>query len=311
MVIVSDAQGRTDGSAYEMLQRVNSKYPIVLVTRVDDFIFNKAVKLPDKYILVDFVEYGWDYAWCRGTHLFGVNSHEHHTNFGSDEWKKFDDFVRQHPPLIYLKRELLKEDANEYYRPIEYPANHRSDAQSEEDYNSRPIEVFFDWGLSNPMRPKVHGEIWSKMNDLGYIVCDNLYNVNGFLGNENNPRKWLTVNTPHYARFPIETILQINGLSKLSVCLFGAGRKCFRTTGESPLNSVMILPEDDMAYAYEWVDGVNCIKIKDINNIVGEINEATKRSDLFSIYQNGTATCAKYEINKYISEYIEPIVNNL
>lgn len=311
MVIVADAHSRTDGSMHSMLERVKSKYPIVIVSRVDGFIFNKALKLPDKYILVDAVEMGWDWDSSSGTHFFGKNTHKYQNLFGTNEWDKLETFVYKHPPLVYFKRELLKEDATEYYRPIEYPATHSCTQHTIEEYNSRPIEVFFNWGLSNPMRPKLHGEIWSKMNNLGYIVCDNLLNINEFIKEESNPRKWLTVNTPHYARFPVEDILNVNGISKLSVCLWGAGRKCFRTTGESPLNSVMITPEDDMAYAYQWIDGINCVKIKNIDNAVNEIETATRRTDLYNLYVNGRETCAKYDIRQYISNYLEPIINNL
>lgn len=315
MVIIADKQGRSDGSALDMMRMIDSPLPIVLVTWVDGFEFNdELLELKEgEFIIADFVEVGCDFDWENAT------TEIYRNKFVGDEWKKFYDFSFQKPRLVF-KRELQKISVDYGYLPIEYPCrNTIPPIQTEEEFNSRPFEVFFNWGLSNPMRPKLHGEIFAKSEDIGYRVCDSFYNINSFIENEKGHRKWITINTPHYVRFPMEDssqpnnlgiVLQINGLSKLSVCLWGAGRKCFRTTGESPLNSVMILPEDNFAYTFEWVDGVNCIKIQNVKNPFPEIEAATHRTDLYEIYKNGVATCEKYYLPNYVT-HIEKIINSV
>ncbi len=302
-VIVADKKGRSDGSALDMLQMVDSPLPIVLITWVDGYEFNdELLKLEKwKFIIADFIEMGWEYDWENGHTL-----ENYWGKLCGSEWQKFRDFAQN--TRLCLKRELRRKDMVGGYVPIEYPCrNEISPIVSEEEFNSRPFEVFFNWGLSNQMRPKLHGNIFYESENFGYRVCDNFYNLQAFIDNEKEHRKWVTINTPHYARFKIEQVLHVNGLSKLSVCLWGSGRKCFRTTGESPLNSVMILPEDNFTYQFEWEDGFNCIKIKNVNNPFPEIEAATHRKDLYEIYKNGVATCEKYYLPNYIA-HLEKII---
>ena len=126
-------------------------------------------------------------------------------------------------------------------------------------------------------------------------MCDNLYYLNPFLQEESNPRKFVTVNVPHYARQPIENILAVNGLSKLSVSMRGSGRKCFRHA-ESPSNSVMITEANDLAWQFDWVDGVNCIKFFDIFH---DINKALENPNLYEIYVEGVNNANKYHYTNY------------
>lgn len=310
LVINANKTGETDGSMANMIGRINCHTPIVIVSRCENFVFNDELLGLDKYILVDASEHGWDFSWQYGTPLFGKNYEYYKNHFKGDGYKELNQFITDRSPLKYFKRELLKKDASDFYLPIEYAAWHQALLCSEDDFNSRPLEVFFNWGLSNPMRPMLHGKIWSYSHIYGYSVCDNLFSLQRFLDEEKNQRKWATVNTPHYVRQPVENVLQVNGLSKLSICLWGAGRKCFRTTGESPLNAIMMLPEDDMAYTHPWISGFNCIKFTVDENMVGWISDATQRKDLYEIYKNGHATCEKYSVNNY-TKHLADIINSL
>lgn len=55
-VIVVDKNGRSDGAAYNFLQKVNIDIPIVLVSRVEDVIYNPELDtlVGKPYVLVDF-----------------------------------------------------------------------------------------------------------------------------------------------------------------------------------------------------------------------------------------------------------------
>jgi hypothetical protein len=123
-----------------------------------------------------------------------------------------------------------------------------------------------------------------------------------FIDVELNPKKWLTANTPHYARFSMDVIDKINELSKISLSLAGAGRICFRMS-ESPRNSVMYLWEDEMAHSHPWINGINCIRSKEGTEIE-TIIQALNNPSLYDVYVAGVENCRNYELKKYI-QYIE------
>jgi len=303
-VIVANKTGQTDGSAYDFLQRLNVDIPIVLVSWNENFVFNDDLFNLDKYVLVDFVEMGWDYTYGS------YNQIKYEKKFDSIEWAKFWQFISDRQPIVKFVRELPLNDAKKNVLPIEYPARYEPpQIVSREEFNSRPLEVFFNWGLSNPIRPQLHGEIWTNMNRYGYIVCDNLFNLNQFIQQESNPKKWVTVNTPHYGRFQVEEIFKVSGVSKLSVSLFGAGRKCFRNT-EVSSNSIMICQEDDFAWTFPWIDGVNCFKFSDKISMVSQLNNIASRRDLYDIYVNGVANCERYYWPNYL-KHLEGIIDEL
>jgi len=306
MIVSPDANNEMDGSVLRIAREINSPYPIVPITRIEGFKFNPDLLTIDKYILLDYSELWWNTENTE-SHLFGKNTSDYPEIFKGEDWKRFDDFVRDNPPLVYFKRELLKQDVTENIVPIDYPCwTNPYPVQTKEEFDARPINVFNFWGRSHEVRVKLHGDIWINSSRNGASICDNPYFLNSFLAEEKNPNKWVTLSIAHYSRQPIEAILGINGASKLSVSMRGAGRKCFRHA-ESPTNSVMIMEWSDLAWAYDWEHGFNCIKM--IREPIWEIEDALTRSDLHEIYLNGMETIDKYRTPRYIAEYVLPIIN--
>ena len=91
------------------------------------------------------------------------------------------------------------------------------------------------------------------------------------------------------------------------MALGGAGRKTFRHL-ESSINSTMLMWADEISWAYPWVGGDNCIKCNE-GNEVEAIFEMLQDTNLYDIYLHGVENCRRYEVNKYITEYIEPLIN--
>lgn len=295
-VYTADKLGRTDGSAYSFLQQINCGIPIVLVSWLDGFKFNDLLYSIGDYVLVDFVEYGWD-CELKDTHVFGVNTAGFGDKFNSEEWKKFDDFVFNNPPKITLKRELLKKDVSNVLQPIEYPRLvGEYPLQSKEEFNSRPVSVFQYWGRSNENRLRIHGEIWQHATQKGFSVCDNLFYIDGFLANESG-EKWISLWIPHYYRVDINGLMQVNNLSKLSLSWAGAGFKCFRHS-ESPVNSVMVMLKNDYAWSFDWNES-NCILVDSRNELAG-IDAALSKSELYGIYVTGVKNAENYMLHNYI-----------
>ena len=225
MLYSFDKHQRLDGSAVRIAQHIDTgSLPILPVTRVEGFEFNEDLRGVKDWVMLDYSELHW-FSENTETHLFGVNTHKFDEVFKGDEWAKFEDWVRENPPKLYLKRELLKQDVSDNVLPMDYCSWYSPyPIENKEQFNQRPISCFFYWGRSSEYRVQFHADVWTKSNAA---VCDNLYYLNPFLQEESNPRKFVTVNVPHYARQPIENILAINGLSKLSVSMRGSGRKCF------------------------------------------------------------------------------------
>jgi hypothetical protein len=306
MVYLANAINETDGSMLHMVSQINCKLPIVLVSRPSQYKFNEQLLSLTDYVLVDCCEYGWNVDF-EHTHFFGKNTEERF--FSGDEWKRFDDWVAGTPPKLYLKRELLAKDVSDTVKPIEYAAWYEPPPiQTKEEFDARPLEVFFSWGYSSEYRRQLHGKIWTEAHKYGYMVCDNLYYLNGFLQHEGNPKKWVTINVPHFARHPMNEIFGVQGLAKISVSHWGAGKKCFRSS-ESPLNSVMAMPFDDYAWSFEWNHGWNCLMFhtgQEIEHLVDDI----QRKNLYDIYVNGVENCRRYYLPNYI-KHLENLINGI
>ena len=307
MLVSPCASGNFDHVWYNLLKDVNAHLPILIVTRLENFKFNPNLYSLDKYILVDGCEYGWSERFDNGTHLFGINT-EKYSQFDNEEWKKFDEFVKSKPPLLTFKRELLEGDESETVVPISYPSWHPiPETQTKDSFDKRLISANFIWGFSHERRRSLHGEIWSRCAEFDYIVCDNIEKLFEFFEHESNPKKWLTVNIPWYARLAMETIISINGMSKISLSLPGAGRHCFRMS-ESPMNSVMYKHDDGIKESYPWVKNVNCLKSesgKEIETII----ESLKSPDLYDIYCAGVENCRNYWLPTYQKKYIQPLID--
>lgn len=319
MIISPDKNNQIDGVVYSILKAIPSKIPLIPITKLDNFVFNEELLKLKEYILFDFCEYGAN-SWDRkDTHLFGKNT-GHFKWFKGAEWKAFDLFVKNKPPLVYFKRELLQKDFSGNVYPIEFPCWQPTYAiQSQEDYNKRPIELFHYWGHSHESRRMFQGNAYIHAVKTGIVIADNLHYVGGILAENQDKRVWLTANVPHFARVAMSNIMNINNVSKLSLSLPGAGCVCFRHS-ESPVNSVMVMMDDNLAWSYPWIHGDNCIKvpcsedfeeIRGLKNqwkIIESIEEALSRTDLYDIYVKGVHHIDKYRPENYTQNYILPII---
>jgi len=146
MIVSPDLEGRMDGSALRIANHIKSSVPLIPMTRIEGFKFNPALLNLDKYVLLDYSELWWN-SENTDTHLFGKNTNDFPEIFKGDEWKKFDDFVREKPPLVYFKRELLNKDRSDFVHPLDYPCwVEVPPIQTRDEYNARPLSVFFYWG---------------------------------------------------------------------------------------------------------------------------------------------------------------------
>jgi len=291
------------------LQKTDMDFTAVVVTKREGYEFNLELEqIKGPWVLFDFCEYNWDWDQ-KETHLFGVNTWDFFDQqMDTAHWISFCEWVRDNPPLIYFKRELLDKDRTEKVLPIEYPCFYPiPQPQSFQDFCARPIDVSYLWGESHPDRVKLHIEMYRNQDFFNYHLLDNALHIEGCFRDvpAGQRQVWLSQKIPHYARYSMEDVLMIGSASKISVSMPGAGVKCFRHS-ESPINSVMVKTRDELAWSYPWKSNYNCLCPQDKERIINVCSAATNDAKklLYSIYRNGVENCRNYHIDNYIPNYV-------
>ena len=270
-------------------------------------------------IIVDFVEYGWDIA--NPTHFFGVNTQAWKNKFQNKEYFKLDMFIWRNSAKValYFKRELVSGSYDNIpYKvlPVEYPGvttlPEYSPEQSFEDFSNRPIDIIMTWGLSNPSRPILHGELVKQSALNGQHLVSN---IDHFTTCQKRGEKKMVViaHIPDFARDSNLKLLHLQSLAKISISMNGCGKKCFRHS-EASYNSVMALQENNLDWSSPWIHGANCIELpnrKD-STLVDEVESYNRLMHylnlppnlLYAMYLQGVDNWKNYEVNKYSMDYI-------
>jgi hypothetical protein len=313
-----DTWGRIDGTVRANLlnfftltsNQSEADVVVVPVSFYDNFIFNESLyKITKPLIILDYLEYGQSWKAGTDTHVLGRNT-ANFANIASEQWMRLDAFVRDHKPAVYFKRELLERERSEWLQPIEFPCYLPAwPAQSKEEFDKRPIEVFMSWGLSHACRQALHGEMFSKAIDNGITMISAWDQFDRF-DYENHKRVWASVHTPHITRVDISTVVHNQSRAKISLSLPGNGYRCFRDT-EAPVNSVMACWEDGIARSYPWIHGVNCIRLMPKEMYLQlKITFDWGAFDLHELYLAGLETVEKMRSSNYVNNYITPIIQS-
>lgn len=297
----------------------NADYVALCVTYFDDweFYLNEFQKIKHKpFVIFDFIEYGHNSSIFD--HIISINTDKYKYKFLNKDYLILDEKLKEVNIKCYFKRELGKNhiiNANFPIKPIDYLSLYLSDyeIESEEKYYKRPIDIFFTWGWSSPSRPLLHGCFYQMAEELNYsIVSDHshLYKEKKF--NIDKPLVY-SAYTPHHSRMHMSEILALQGLSKISISLNGAGVKCYRHS-ESPINSLMALQENDLKWNYEWDDSNSIIlpnlkskNIIDADASVRKLIEEIKSNNLYDRYVRCVKNNKLYNQKKYIYELLRSI----
>lgn len=319
-IVSAHAQGHIDptllGSLLNHLpNRVSSvsdaDVVIVPVSHHADFQFNEELRRITKpVVLMDFMEY-FGYARNGDSHVLGVSTLP--INLASSrEWVKLHQWVTQNPPALYFKRELFQRDVTDKVLPIEWPCTLPAwEIESEQAFNARPFQVFYNWGYSNALRPRLAGEIYQLMSQGKIEVISSFEHIDAKI-HEPQP-KWISIHSPHTHRTHINDILRRQAQSKMSVSLPGSGVKCFRSV-EAPVHTIPVMVSDFMAWSFPWNHRSNCVKLRDINPSIPMAEQllcAVNMEDLYPIYVAAQETIDKYRTHRYISEYVLPAIQKI
>lgn len=312
-----DVAGRIDPPVERILRELpkGSDVTIVPVTRLEDFRFAGGIKGP--WVLWDHSEFGWD--WDQRSGYVWGETRLWHPWFQSEEWRKFDQFVRDNPPIATFQRELRQSEVTPNRFPCEYlnfcPL---VTPDTREQFGARPIDVCFQWGRSSESRVRLHANIFRQSSYLGYQVVSEVEHIPHEI-REGKRNLWASIHTPHYARRSMEEVQRMFTQSKVVVSMAGCGQKTFRG-GEIP-NSIIAFPKDELAWGVGYRDGLNCIRLStglgpdsithDKENMeVQELGDAILREDLYDIYRGAVYAADQLRPERYLREYVIPKVES-
>jgi hypothetical protein len=275
MIVSPDAAGQIDGSVAKNILAYLPNLPvgIVPISWFPNFVFKQPVV--GKYVLIDFMEPHFPNGEYAKFFL----------------WKDFDN-----PPILTFRRELDKRAVSPVVKPIEWPCYlHPPERSKGEQFDSRPLEVLYFWGYSNPLRPKLHGEIFSEgMTKHGIEVISQWdMPIKG-------SKIWSSIYTPYFYRKPMFEVVENMQMAKITISMPGNGQKTFRDT--ECVGTLMAIQKSDTVYSYPW-DETNSIQLEPGNEF-NSLLEATRRSDLYDLYCACDDQMRKYEAQRYTKEYV-------
>src|SRR5690348_2057631 len=111
MIYTADKNQTADSAYHTLVKHINSKYPIVMVNWVENFVFNEELLNIKDYVLCCYSEEGWDIP-IIDSHIWGKNS-DKFPRYNNGDWVKFDNWVKENSPRLMLKRELLSKDVTD------------------------------------------------------------------------------------------------------------------------------------------------------------------------------------------------------
>lgn len=313
-ILSADAKGRIEGVLHrDILMRIanrmgspgESDVVIVPVSYFHDFSFNRHLDAIGRkpVVVMDFMEH---YALpdLSETPIFGAGTKHAPELSQNPQWHSFDRWASSANVVLYFKRELFSGDESNRVLPIEWPCYLPAwPEEPKANFDARPFELFFNWGMSNCLRPLFHGQAFTESCKLGYEVISSFDHIDAKI---NQPgRKWISIHSPHTHRMHIDRIAVRQAQSKMSVSMPGAGVKCFRST-EHLVHTVPVKCRDRMKWSMPWSHGVNCLEIDPSENMAAQVNHFAQREDLHDLYRAAQELSDRYRVHRYTSEYVVP-----
>ncbi len=177
-----------------------------------------------------------------------------------------------------------------------------------ETFEARPIDVFYSWGYSSESRPKLMGELLKQAGRFCSHFCLTEEDLDRAL-KEKRERIFALLHVPHFRRIHIAKIMEWQQQAKVSISMFGAGKKCFRHA-EASYNCVMAHQSpEQVIWSYQWKNGNNCIGLwHDEGCSVEDLWKHLRvhQGALYDIYIAGVKNNENYHADNYGRHYLLP-----
>jgi len=282
---------------------VHADVVVVVISNVANYQFNTALRHVNKpVVVIDLLELYGDEPGLKDTLIFGKDE----VLKQGEEWQPFHQWLKENPPALYFKRELFEKDRSANVLPIEWPCvNDAWEIEPKSEFDRRPFTLFFNWGFSNPIRPRLASEIYALMADHKVDVIASFEHIDAKALEPHT--KFISIHSLHTHRVPIGEIMRRQAQSKMSVSLPGSGNVCFRST-EAPVHTVPVFLADGMAHAFPWVDMENCIRIYSphLQTMAEQIYLLRDLPNLHDIYVSAQENIDRYRSSRFANEYVIP-----
>jgi hypothetical protein len=292
-----------------------------------DFVFDKTLLdlcRTKPFIVLDYAEYGpysmYNEEYLTAWDIIGIRVDEFFNSNWTEEHHKLINHFFGCSIKVYFKRELShavynsRKNLNLY--PLDYFTHDMAEEipSTEENFYKRPLDIFFNWGLSNPDRCKFHGKIMTEIETFGYNIYTSIPQYEDSLTSKMD-HSILLLRSEHYERIrPSE----IQKQARLVIDLFGCGMKCFRNY-ESAVHSISVKQDPSLLMrAFPWTDRKDCIILPTMMNrlnidaaidIIHEVIRGAKQHELYPIYKQSIQHVRKYNSEYYFDNHIYPILN--
>lgn len=317
-ILSANASGDIDGTVMQNIlcqlpNRVTSVEAadavIVPVSHFEKFTFNPLLRgIRKPVIVVDFMEYYSGNPWGV-THLFGSRHREAWLNCPGGAWDEFHEWCANTNLALTFKRELYLADESEKVAPIEWPCYLPAwEIEPKMNFDTRPFDLFFNWGMSNVLRPAFAAQTYQLMAKGKIDVIAHFECIDAKMHEPH--RKWISVHSPHTHRTNINEVARRQAQSKMCLSLPGAGVKCFRSL-EHLVHTAPVKLFDGMAWSYPWVHGENCIELVSSDNMAGSVYEHGNLDVLHGIYVAAQDLADRYRVHRYTAEYITPHIRRV
>lgn len=193
-------------------------------------------------------------------------------------------------------------------------ANMFIEEHNNEQYNSRPIDIFISGHLENiPSRKLIRDELISRFKSSGRLITRS--EQLQMIGKKKNLIVILDSFKNKRNRLPIARIMRINQQSKISISVEGTNPKCMRHL-ECSRNSLMAKDQMDVVWTYPWIDKKNCLLLPYKNSIVQPkesvdyMLESLKSDKLYNIYKACIENNKNYRIPTFYKKYLYPLIKS-
>lgn len=286
---------------------------LVVIGYHGEYLFNKSLmditRRGKPVVIIDLMEY---FGFLDGkTHLFGVHDLPRNME-GNVDWHLLSQWASATNLRLYFKREYFGEETKLNVAPIEWPCVHPAwEMESKEAFDKRPFQVFYNWGYSNSLRPRMASEIYGLMADGDIEVVSAFDHIDAKALEPQH--KWISIHSPHTHRTHINEILRRQAQSKCSISMPGSGSICFRHT-EAPVHTIPVYVADGIRRSIPWMDGRNCITLDPESDVPMArqlaLRLVAESETLHGMYVAAQETIDRYRTRRYLHEYVLPAIHS-
>lgn len=293
----------------------------------DETLAKNIIKLKKPVVVIDYLEYGQELQWHPQFNEFNLclgKGYSDPANLKTTNayYRRLNEFLTEIDEQIgvyFLREKSLAVNYEPKVYPIDYCKHDDSQVirQSFDEFNRRPLDVFFNWAWTNNNRHRLHSGFMEAGWANHMFVADSQAQYDHYRKIDAKHIMLLLHKEP-YERVDFAQIAKLNSESRIVLDPAGCGIKCFRNY-ESAIQSISLKQLGNLHHAYPWIDGHNCLEMAcDQGNKVDVKATFQKTLEwlhnpekLYEVYKNSIDNALLYRISNYFPGYVMPKIRSI